>query len=229
VGASIVAGTVAVAAGWSWGILLLVFFLTTTAVSKLGSGRKASIVDPVVAKSGNRDGWQVAANGGLFTAAAAASLFSPSPVWLAAGAGGLAAASADTWATELGILFGKDPRSMITGERVPVGTSGGVTLTGWGAAVGGAVLIAVGAWLVHWPVPIHAVIAGGVAGAAADSLAGATIQERRWCDTCRAWTERRVHGCGTITRHEGGVGGFDNDAVNLLCSAVGALVTLVLS
>jgi uncharacterized protein (TIGR00297 family) len=195
----------------------------------LGSGRKAAILEPVVAKSGNRDGWQVAANGGLFTAVAAAALFSPSPIWIAAGAGSLAAASADTWATELGTLFGKEPRSMITGERVPAGTSGGVTLIGWVAAVGGAALIAAGAWLVHWPVPIHAVVAGGLAGAVADSLAGATIQERRWCDACSVSTERRVHGCGTVTRHEGGVGGFDNDAVNLLGSVVGALVTLVLS
>jgi uncharacterized membrane protein len=63
----------------------------------------------------------------------------------------------------------------------------------------------------------------------ADSLLGATIQEQRWCDLCAKATERLVHTCGTLTRHAGGVVGFDNDAVNALCSAVGALVALLLS
>lgn len=229
VAASIVAGSVAVAAGWSWGILLLAFFLSATALSVLGVSRKAAILNAVVAKTGDRDGWQVAANGGLFTAAAAAYLISPSSIWQAIGAGALAASSADTWATELGTLLGKRPRSMISGARVPAGTSGGVTLAGWMAAVGGALLVAGAAWLAHWPVPIYAVIAGGIAGSAVDSLAGATIQERRWCDACGTSTERRVHRCGTTTRHAGGITRFDNDAVNLLCSAAGALVTLVLS
>ncbi len=118
---------------------------------------------------------------------------------------------------------------MISGAPVPAGTSGGVTLAGWMAAVGGAILVAGVAWLAHWPVPLYAVVVGGLAGAAADSLAGATIQERRWCDACDSSTERRVHGCGNPTRHAGGIARLDNDAVNLLCSAAGALVTLVLS
>jgi uncharacterized protein (TIGR00297 family) len=226
---SIIAGTVAVAAGWSWGILLLTFFVSSTAFSRLGARRKAALANAIVAKSGNRDGWQVLANGGLFTAAAAGSLVSPSPIWLAVGAGALSAAAADTWATELGTLFGHEPRSIISAKRVPAGTSGGVTLAGWMAALGGAVFIAGAAALVGWSVPVHAVVTGGVAGAVADSLAGAAIQERRWCDTCQAPTERAVHNCGTTTRRVGGIPGFDNDAVNLLCSAVGALITLVLS
>ncbi|MEX2110907.1 MAG: DUF92 domain-containing protein [Gemmatimonadaceae bacterium] len=229
VAASVVAGSVAVAAGWTWGTLLLAFFLSAAGLSAVGAPRKAAILNAVVAKTGDRDGWQVAANGALFTAAAAAYMISPSPIWQAVGAGALAASSADTWATELGTLFGKQPRSMISGAHVPAGTSGGVSLAGWMAAVGGAALVAGGAWLAHWPVPIYAVIAGGLAGSAADSLAGATIQERRWCDACGTSTERRVHGCGNTTRHAGGIARLDNDAVNLLCSAAGALVTLVLS
>jgi uncharacterized protein (TIGR00297 family) len=227
--ASTFAGTIAIAAGWSWGILLLAFFLSATQLSRLGARRKAESMKTIVAKTGTRDARQVLANGGIFAAAAAAYLFSPSPIWLAVGAGAIAASAADTWATEVGTLLGGEPRSIISSERVPIGTSGGVTFTGWVAAVGGAVFIASGAWLAGWPVPIHAVVTGGIAGATADSLAGATIQERRWCDACQALTERQVHGCGTATTNVGGIGGFDNDAVNLLCSCVGALVTLVMS
>jgi hypothetical protein len=53
----------------------------------------------VVAKGGERDARQVLANGGLFTLAALGSLLAPSPLWEAAGAGAIAAATADTWAT----------------------------------------------------------------------------------------------------------------------------------
>ncbi len=173
--------------------------------------------------------WQVLANGGVFTAAALASIVSPAQVWLAIAIGALAAATADTWATEVGTLFGGDPRSIISGKTVPAGTSGGVTLVGTAAAVGGAAFMAILATLVGWSVPIRVALAAGVAGALADSLAGAMLQERRWCSACRAPTERAVHVCGTRTGRIGGIAGFDNDVVNLLCSFVGALVALLMS
>ncbi len=227
--ASTIGGTVAVAVGWGWGILLLAFFLSSTALTRLGAGRKAATAAPIVAKSGNRDAWQVLANGGLFAAAALGSLVFSQPVWLAVGVGALAASAADTWSTEIGMLVGGEPRSIISGQRVHAGTSGGITLAGLLAAGAGASFIALAARLAGLAVPIDAVVAGGVAGAVADSLIGATIQERRWCDVCRASTERKVHACGTITARAGGIAGFDNDAVNLACSCVGALVALLMS
>lgn len=198
-------------------------------LSRLGARRKSDIVDAIVAKSGPRDAWQVLANGGLFTAAAAATIVSPSPIWTAIGIGALAASTADTWSTEIGTLLGGEPRSIVSGERVPAGTSGGITLRGSAAAVGGAAFVAIVGALLEWRVPIHVVLASGVAGALGDSLLGALIQERRWCDACRASTERSVHACGTRTTYAGGIAGLDNDVVNLLCSFVGALVALAMS
>lgn len=227
--ASTVAGTVAVAAGWSWGILLVAFFLASTALSRLGAERKAGRVSSIVAKSGNRDALQVLANGGVFAAAALANLIWPAPIWPAIGAGALAASAADTWSTEIGTLFGGEPRSIVSGERVPAGTSGGITAAGLVAAAAGAAFIALAAWLVGFTVPIHAMVAAGVAGAVADSLIGATIQERRWCKACGAPTERNVHACGAATTYSGGIAGLDNDAVNLACSCVGAVVALLMS
>jgi uncharacterized protein (TIGR00297 family) len=227
--AATLTGIVAVAAGWSWAILLVAFFLSGILLSRIGARRKSEIVDAIVAKNRERDVWQVLANGGLFTAAALASIVSPAPVWFAIGIGALAASAADTWATEAGTLVGGEPLSIVTRKRVPAGTSGGVTLTGSVAAVAGAAFMAGAATLVGWAVPIHVVIVSGVAGAFADSLAGALVQERRWCAACRAPTERTVHLCGTRTGRVGGVAGFDNDVVNLLCSFVGALVALLMS
>ena len=227
--AAALTGTVAVAAGWSWGILLVAFFLSGIGLSRIGARRKAALVDAIVAKTRGRDGWQVLANGGLFAAAAVASIVSPASVWLAIGVGALAASAADTWATEVGTLVGGEPRSIVSGKTVPPGTSGGVTLAGSGAAVGGAAFMGIAASLVGWPVALHVAIVSGLAGALADSLAGALVQERRWCSACRAPTERTVHVCGTRTGHVGGIAGFDNDVVNVLCSFVGALVALLMS
>ena len=227
--AGAVVGTLAIAAGWSWGFLILSHFVAASAVSKLGEQRKAELVGSVMQKGVERDARQVLANGGVYAMAALGILVFPSPIWYAVGVGALAASAADTWATEIGTLAGGEPVSIITAKRVPPGTSGGVTLVGTIAAAGGALFIGAGAALANWPVPFAAAAVGGIAGAFADSLLGAVVQARRWCDVCAISTERLVHSCGTPTRHAGGVAGFDNDAVNAVCSGVGALIALLLS
>ena len=226
---SVVVGALAISAGWSWGFLLISVFVSASALSKLGERKKATLIGPVVQKGDQRDAGQVLANGGIYAMAALGYIVFPSPVWQALGIGALAASAADTWATEVGTLAGGEPISIISRKRVPPGTSGGVTLIGTLATAGGALLVAAGATLASWPVPFAAVALGGIAGALADSLLGATVQARRWCDVCAKSTERLVHNCGTPTRHAGGVAGFDNDAVNAVCSGVGALVALLLS
>jgi uncharacterized protein (TIGR00297 family) len=227
--AAVVVGTLSVAAGWSWGVLLIAFFASGSALSKLGERRKADLIGSIVEKGGERDAVQVLANGGIFAAAAIGYFLIPSPIWFAIGAGALAASAADTWATEIGTLAGGAPISIVSGKRVPPGTSGGVTFVGTVAAVAGALFIAVVAAFANWPVPFTAITVGGVAGSLADSLLGGTIQARRWCDLCAESTERLVHRCGTPTRPAGGLAGFDNDSVNTVCSAIGALVALLLS
>jgi uncharacterized protein (TIGR00297 family) len=227
--AATVMGTISLAAGWTWGALLLTMFVPASALSRLGERQKAERVGPVVEKGGERDAGQVVANGGMYAVAALGSLLGPSPIWYAIGAGALAASAADTWATEVGTLAEGDPISIISGRRVAPGTSGGISLMGTAAGVGGALFIGAGAALTDWPVRFAAVALGGVAGTLADSLLGATVQTRRWCERCSESTERHVHSCGTPTRHRGGLVGFDNDAVNAVCSGVGALVALLLS
>ena len=226
---SVVVGTLAIAAGWSWGFLLLSVFVSASALSKLGERKKAKLVGAVVQKGDERDAGQVLANGGVYAMAALGYTIFPSPVWQAVAIGALAASTADTWATEIGTLVGGNPISIISRKRVPPGTSGGMTLLGTVAGAGGALFVGVGGMLASWPVPLAATALGGMAGALTDSILGATVQDRRWCDACAKATERLVHDCGTPTRHAGGVRGFDNDAVNAVCSGVGALVALLLS
>jgi uncharacterized protein (TIGR00297 family) len=226
--ASTVLGGVACAAGWSWGITLVAYFVATSTLSRLGDRRKRTQVESIVEKGDERDIWQVLANGGLFAIAAAAHLVSNSPTWYALAAGALAASAADTWATEIGLMSARPPVSMLSGQRVPAGTSGGITLPGTAGALAGALFVALLAALATWPVASAAIALGGIGGALADSILGASLQCRRWCQACRSPTERAVHDCGQLTDVIGGIRWIDNDAVNAICSAVGALITLVL-
>jgi uncharacterized protein (TIGR00297 family) len=220
-------GTIGIAAGWSWGALLILFFAASSALSRHRLNTKEERTAAIVAKGGERDALQVLANGGLFVLAALASLLWPSSAWSAFGAGALAAATSDTWATEVGTLARRPPRSIITGRPVPAGTSGGVSLPGTVAALVGAGFIAFCARLVGWsPATAWAALIGGVAGSTADSLLGATLQARRWCVPCGAATERTTHPCGAATVPAGGVGWLDNDRVNLLSGLIGAVVGL---
>jgi uncharacterized protein (TIGR00297 family) len=218
-------GAACVAAGWDWAALLMLFFITSTLLSRLGHGTKERRTDAVVAKGGPRDAVQVMANGAVFAICAAGYALWPSEGWQALAIGALAAATADTWATEIGTLVGQSPRSIISLRVVTAGTSGGVTLPGTLASVAGAALIGAAARLAGWP-PIVAwwAVAGGVAGAIADSIMGAVWQSRRRCPACNILTERRVHPCGTVTMPAGGVPWLDNDTVNALSTVCGALV-----
>lgn len=218
-------GAICSAAGWGWAALLIGFFITGTLLSRYKSDRKSERTASVVEKGGNRDARQVLANGGVFTAAAMMSLVSSSPGWMALGAGAIGAAAADTWATEIGVLSASPPRSILTGLPVATGQSGGVTFSGTLGGVLGAAGMALIAWLVGWGNSIAtAAIIGGIGGCTLDSLLGAGPQVRRWCDHCNAATERAVHDCGTTTRVVGGLTWLNNDAVNAVSSAFGALL-----
>lgn len=239
--AAVVIGTASVAAGGDWALLLLFFFVTSSVLSRAPRpGSSGADVSAISGRAGARDAAQVIANGVIFAAAALGSLWAnarDSDIWfvisVAVGAGAIATATADTWSTEIGTRWGGTPRHILNGRPVPSGTSGGITLAGSLAAAAGALLTSAVAhgvqFAVQFAVPFAAMVIGGLAGALADSILGAMVQERRWCDTCAAATERRIHRCGSPTRVSGGVERFDNDAVNLTSILIGASITCLLS
>lgn len=220
IAAAIVGILVWLFAGWQGVIVLLAFFVPSTAISRIGRTRKQALVD--IGKHGPRDAMQVLANGGVATAAAVLSHWF-GPVMLAAFAGAFAAASADTWATEIGTLANGTPRSILTFKPLAPGISGGITWQGSLAQIGGAALVACVAMLVlvalFWPVLI-----AGVAGSIFDSVLGATLQTLRYCKQCQRDCETNPHVCGTPTTVRRGLRWFDNDAVNFAATLCGALV-----
>lgn len=202
---------------------LLVFFGSSSALSRLDETRKAS--GPLAqAKGARRDAWQVLANGGVAT------------LCIAAGqregfVGSLAAASADTWATELGMLARRRPRLITTLRPVAVGTSGGVTPEGLAASLGGALLVGV-----TWQCfggggrAIVRAATAGLCGSLMDSLLGATVQARYRCAACGATTEATHHvACHQPARLVRGQSWMTNDTVNALASLTGAAVAIVTS
>jgi uncharacterized protein (TIGR00297 family) len=222
-------GAACVVGGADWTLLLLFFFSTSSALSRWRGDARNALVAGIVEKGGARDAVQVLANGAVVAVAALAESLAPGQGWQAIGAGAVASAVSDTWGTEIGTVAGGTPRHVITGAALLPGTSGGVTVAGSGASLLGALATSVVVMAVQWPIPAAAVVAGGVAGAVTDSLLGATVQERRWCEACGKSTERRVHTCGAPTTRRGGLAGFGNDAVNLTSIVTGAITARVLA
>jgi uncharacterized protein (TIGR00297 family) len=238
--AAFIVGTLTFAAGTiGTALLLLAFFISSVALSLAGKARKRALVD--VGKGGARDAWQVLANGGVATVCIVAWVYldhsAAASAWFIAFAGAYAAATSDTWGTEIGTLAEKAPRSILTGKPLATGLSGGVSAPGTAAEVAGAVLIALlapPALLLALPgtgVTPHAltlvlfpVFAGGFGGALIDSLLGATLQDRRWCPSCQRECEVTLHGCGTTTVRRRGLAWLSNDGVNLAATLSGALI-----
>lgn len=222
--AATLVGALSAAAGWAWAALLVGWFIASSLLTRAGAQVKATRTQATLPAGGARTATQVWANGGLFALAALGATMLGHP-WLAAAAlGALAAAAADTWATEIGLLSAATPRSIIGGAPVEAGLSGGVTWMGslGGAAGAMAVGLAATTLLAPMPAPVSAVVAAGVLGGFADSLLGATVQAKRHCARCDRWTERATHDCGVATKHRRGWRWMTNDTVNVLATFIGA-------
>ncbi len=216
--------------GWRWGLLLIAFFVLASLLSHYRRGQKQGLAEKF-AKGHRRDLGQVLANGGLGALLAILHFLRPNDLFFAAFLGSMAAVSADTWATELGVLSPRSPRLITTGEVVPVGSSGGVTLWGIMASIAGALTMGVLAWLLlalgnaatSASILILASVSG-LLGSLFDSFLGATLQGVYRCPRCRVETERMVHRCGHRTIHIRGWRWFNNDLVNFTSSLLGAIV-----
>ena len=216
--------------GPPWAVLLLTFFISSSVLSRAFSKRKTSLAEKF-SKGSQRDWGQVLANGGLGALLALGYTIPPHQEWLwLAFAGAMAAVNADTWSTELGVLSTIPPRMITTGQKVERGTSGGISLIGILAALGGATLIGIATVIFtasqSWLYRLNIIILGGLVGSLFDSILGATVQAIYWCPTCNKETERHpMHTCGSPTSQVRGWYWVNNDMVNFACSLMGAIVT----
>lgn len=232
VAAFLIGGIVFGVGGWGAATVLLTFFATSSLLSRAFASRKKSL-NSVVLKGSQRDVWQVFANGGFGALCLLTGLVFPHSLFpFLAFCGSLAAANADTWATELGVLSTQPPRLLINGKIVPRGTSGGVTWLGLVASLLGAMLIGMVAAFFVWQagLTILAVSLGGVSGSLLDSALGASRQAVYFCPRCQMETERHpLHSCGETTHLSRGIAWLNNDGVNFACTVLGGLVAALVT
>lgn len=240
-GAVVIGGTIFGLGGWVWGAILVAFFVSASGLSFFKSGKKAGLAEKFD-KGHQRDFWQALANGGAGALIALVSIFWPGGPWWYAFLGAMATVNADTWATELGVLSRHNPRLITSGRIVPRGTSGGISVTGTLSALGGGLFVGAIAGLLSGFLPdspitisplIGVAVSGiaGLLGALLDSWLGATWQAIYYCDHCAKETEQQAHrSCGfTPTRRIRGLAWLNNDWVNFLSSAGGAVLAALLS
>jgi uncharacterized protein (TIGR00297 family) len=193
------------------GLLLLgAFFVTSSGLTKAGRRRGSGSPgrgDPPHLFDRDADGrgpGQVLANGGVAAFCSLLGVAGSGPWTHYAAAGALAAATADTWASEVGMWTRRTTRLVTTWELVEPGRSGGVSWIGSGAGALGASLIGGLAWVASGdPDMLVAMGLAGLGGMLADSWMGAVWEDR--------------------------IPWIDNDVVNWLGTTTGALTGALLA
>jgi len=218
-------GTVVVVGSGSvkWLLPLFLFLLSSSLIGKFF---------PVKTVAGDakqklaRDATQVLANGAVygylaaFTWPKAGLLYLIMPeteVWLLAA---MAIATADTWSSEIGQYFKAPTYDLVKWRRVPPGLSGGVSLPGTLAGLGGSAFIVTTCfWMMPYPnaSSVLVIIFGGFLGMLLDSVLGSLLQAKY---------QDEVTGTLSDTPGEGktlayGFSWITNDLVNLLAIWVG--------
>ena len=97
------------------GLALVAFFLTSTALSKHRKAEKLRLTGGLIEKGDQRDALQVLANGGPAAIFSVLYAVTGTEFFYVGALGSLAAATSDTWATEIGLLSPLRPRHVRPG------------------------------------------------------------------------------------------------------------------
>lgn len=161
-----------------WFLIMLAFFILGAGTTKYRFEKKTALG---VAEShgGVRGYFNVFANGLVSLCGAILYGVTQNPIFIALYLGSVACATSDTLASEVGVV-GKVPRLITTFKEVPRGTNGGVTMIGELAAIAGAVIIAVFAYLLNVadPALVAVTVLAGFFGTNIDSLIGALYENK---------------------------------------------------
>ncbi len=185
-------------AGTNWLLLIILFLVMSLVATRYSKKYKRSLGQ----FEGRRTSKNVISNGVVACFMAA---FGGYYVPLVAGfIGAIATATADTLASEIGVLD-QNPRLITTFQKVDPGTNGAVSTLGTAVGIFGAAVIGIASYLLgimsNPLISVTVAIISGTVGCFMDSILGALFENR-----------------GMIT----------NEHVNLLATIVGALVGILL-
>ena len=173
-----VGSVIMVCGGWQCYILLLFFFAVGTWATQHGMYLK-TIRGVAEENEGRRGARNVIANCGVpmvFAFLAASTHYTE---WMiVALVASLATAMMDTLASEFGQVYGRYPVLPSTGETVPIGTKGAISMEGTLSGLVGAIFLAVVAWgLGAIPaVVMPVVVLAAFAGSSVESLISAILR-----------------------------------------------------
>lgn len=239
--------TVHLAVGYRFGAMLLVFFFTSSKLTKIGEEKKR-LVDADFKEGGQRNWIQVLFNSGIATIMAliiwkqigweVKCLDSKESALITSLMGGIighySCCNGDTWSSELGVVSDAQPRLITNFKPVRRGTNGGVTKTGLLAAIAagsvvGLTFVIVGFFTTKCTtsvalkqllvVPLSAI--AGLLGSVIDSLLGATLQFSGFCSV----RNKVVGKPGPTVKKISGISILDNNGVNLVSILLTTLLT----
>jgi uncharacterized protein (TIGR00297 family) len=180
---------------------LALFVVGGSLLTRLGYGRKRR-AGTAEAGGGRRGAKNALANAGVATLCALLAALTSLDAFAAAFVASLGAAFADTAESEVGLLYGREPRLITTMRTVPPGTDGAVSLPGTLAGLAAAGLTAalgLALGLLEEPALMLLVALAAFLGTVVDSLVGALAPR------------------------------VGNELTNVLCTLVAAVLALVLA
>lgn len=184
--------------GVNWLLLIVLFLIMSLLATKYSKKYKMSLGE----FEGRRTSKNVISNGVVACFMAAfGGYYLP---FVGGFIGAIATATADTLASEIGVLDPK-PRLITTFQKVDPGTNGAISPLGTGIAIVGAAIIGIAAFILgvlpdFIPAIVVAAISGTV-GCFADSILGALFENQGW---------------------------LTNEHVNLFATIVGAIVGILM-
>lgn len=189
--AAIILGTLVYGLGhWIFYVFMIFFFMSSLVIRRVVTVLYPSAHRALMhhhQKHEARTWVQVLANGGILVLISAVYTFWHSNFVVFVAALSMAAATSDTWASEIGVLSHQKPVTLLRKLPMETGLSGGVTSLGLWASLGGSTLISlvlglylgvVSGFNLKLIIEIGLCIAGGFAGSLFDSILGELFQAK---------------------------------------------------
>lgn len=184
-------GTLVLGLGhWIFYVFMMTFFMSSLIIRRLVTTLNPAAHRALMLhhqKHEARTIIQVAANGGILALISAWYAAQPSGLMIYVAALSMAAATSDTWASEIGVLSHQKPRSLLKRETMETGLSGGVTPLGLWASLGGSALVG-SVYLIYTAITFGFTwntlalfilcVTGGFVGSLFDSLMGECFQAK---------------------------------------------------